>query len=250
MAIIAKSAARTAAVLDYFHQRRTPARGVDIARALGLAPSSANDLLKTLVEAGLLDFHPQDKTYLPSMRLAFQTHWLFDRHRLVSRVEALMEEVRLATGESVVLSTLRDARLQFLHVVGGAAAPPPQVAGGLYAPVFGTAAGGAMLMMTPDRSISALVRRVTRLRPGRALSAKVKSALEQASGLRRLGYAHVAQTEFLPDAWAVAVPLNAPAAVPLALGVGGPGRMAPGEANDLVKLMESRIQSKLTGLDG
>jgi len=246
MAIIAKSAARTAAVLDYFQHHRRPARSVDIARALGLAPSSTSDLLETLVEVGFLDFFPADKTYMPSLRLAFQTHWMSDGQRLASRLETVMDELRQATGASVVLSALRDARLQFLNVLGGEHDPPPEVAGGQYAPVFGTAAGGAMLMVIPDSKITSLVRRVTRLRPGRALASKIRGTLDEASALRRRGFAHVRRSTFLPEVWAVAVPLNVRSTSPLALGVGGPGVLEEAEVADLVKLIACKVDIHLS----
>src|SRR5579862_9935041 len=65
----AKSAARALDVLYHFGAQRKPLRATDIAHAFNLSPSSADQLLKTLVELAYLTFNTRTKLYFPSMRL-------------------------------------------------------------------------------------------------------------------------------------------------------------------------------------
>ena len=61
---LSRSATRALDVLELFGQVRRPLRAVEVSRALDMHPSSTNQLLKTMVEAGHLIFDARAKAYL------------------------------------------------------------------------------------------------------------------------------------------------------------------------------------------
>src|SRR3546814_479892 len=114
-----KSGARVIDVLEYLHRLDRPARAVEMCNALGLAPSSANDLLKTLVHVGYLEFDEADKSYFPGLRAAMFGNWLTARYPKLGLLNELMERVAVETGESVVLFTHRQHQVQVLALKPG-----------------------------------------------------------------------------------------------------------------------------------
>ena len=73
---LSRSATRALDVLELFGEMRRPLRAIEMSKALGLHPSSINQLLKTMVESAHLTFDAHLKTYLPSPRLAQFSAWM------------------------------------------------------------------------------------------------------------------------------------------------------------------------------
>ena len=73
---LSRSATRALDVLELFGQERRSLRAIEIAKALGLHPSTANQLLKTMVDSAHLTFDAVAKSYLPSPRLGRFGGWM------------------------------------------------------------------------------------------------------------------------------------------------------------------------------
>ncbi len=240
-----KSAHRTVQVLEVLRRAGRPMRGVEVAKALGLAMSSANDLLKALVYAGCLTFDPRVKTYLPSLTFASYAHWLASLYPQLSTVFDLMQSLRDESGHSVVLSVYNSTGLRIASVLPGSAAPPPIITPGFVLPLLGTAAGGAVFMTTSASAISTLVSGSLRLRSGRAYDREVKARQADAERFRRKGYANAAHSDLTPGFWPLALPLpcTANSTERLILGLGGPETFVRPQEAQLAALMRERIHS-------
>src|SRR5215207_9910991 len=104
----AKSAARALDVLELFAREKRNLRASEIAYALDLPRSSADQLLKTLLRAGYLSLCPYAKTYFPSPRLVgFGTFitGVYDRSEMLGE---MLSEVHEATGHIVTLVVQTD----------------------------------------------------------------------------------------------------------------------------------------------
>jgi len=222
-----KSGARAVQVLEYFHRRGLPARAIDIGRDLDLSPSSTNDLLKTLVEVGYLEFSEETKAYFIGARAALFGHWAASVQPSLGRLRDLAIQLHERTGECVVLSTQRGHVVQFLSILPGPEAAPSYVAEGLNAPVIGTAAGGAILMKMNRDEILQIVKRTYHLKkPDRV----VDSLSDQLKQFKERGYASPVEENYVPGNWVVAFPLPfRESANRVALSIGG---------------LESRIQQR------
>jgi DNA-binding IclR family transcriptional regulator len=214
-----KSGARTVQVLEYFHRRGLPARAIEIGRDLELSPSSTNDLLKTLVEIGYLEFDDLTKAYFIGARAALFGHWAATVQPQLGRLRDLASELRERTGVCIVLSSQRGHVVQFVSILHGPDETPRYVAEGLNAPVIGTAAGGAILMEMDRDEISHIVKRTYHVKKTDKL---VESLSDRLNEFRERGYASPVREDFVPGNWVVAVPLPLRGtAGRLALGMGG-----------------------------
>jgi DNA-binding IclR family transcriptional regulator len=153
---LSKSALRALDVLEYFARRQSPARAIEVAESLRLHTSSADQLLKTLVTRAYLIFDPETKRYHPSPRLLGFATFLDNIYFGSDRLRSLMDGLVRRTGYVTVLSTPagRHMRLiQFLAPSGKFYARLP----GRPFPIFGSAAGSAILATWPRTTVRDLI---------------------------------------------------------------------------------------------
>lgn len=209
-----KSCARVIDVLEFFHARGAPAREVDIRAALNLAKSSANDLLKTLLQRGYLTLDPVTRTYFPSFRLAKFGSWLSSFYFGGDKLSRMMIELSEETGEVVVLSAPRDYTMQILSIEQKE--HRYDYMEGTFIDIVNTATGRACLMTKTDSEIISMARRAARFRP----QDKSPAALDQVFKMIKLFQQQ--RYSVSPAYDTIGVPLppgHAP--VPLFVGVGG-----------------------------
>ena len=156
---LSRSAVRALDVLEYFGEVRRPLRAIDLVRALGLHPSSTNQLLKSLVASGHLLFDARSKTYAPGHRLVGFSTWVVDSYGSENRFHGLLGELQGRTGGVATLTTPNDLFMQIVDLAG----PLPATSSaerGYQISVFGSAAiGDAYLSVLPDREVRRLMRR-------------------------------------------------------------------------------------------
>jgi DNA-binding IclR family transcriptional regulator len=209
---LSRSATRALDVLELFAMARRPLRAVDIARALDIHASTANQLLKTMVDSAHLVFEARGKTYLPSPRLAGFGAWIVETCGADGRVGDLIGAVHAATGMTVTVTTPNDL---FMQVIDLAVGDDRHGERGLRVPVFGSAIGSAYLSMLDDAEITRLAGRA------RIPAADVPAILTGAARIRHDGYADGAVAH--SPCWSIAVPMPMRGlCVPTVLGLAGP----------------------------
>lgn len=102
---LSRSATRALDVLEYFGVARQPLRAIEIARMLGMQPSTTDQLLKTMVDSAHLVFDARSKTYLPSPRLIGFSGWIIETYGAGEVLRELVRDVQQRTG--LLVSTLR-----------------------------------------------------------------------------------------------------------------------------------------------
>jgi DNA-binding IclR family transcriptional regulator len=190
-----RSATRALDVLELFGEARRPLRSVEIAQALSLTPSSANQLLKTMVDSAHLLFDARAKTYFPSPRLAGIGGWLAETYGAGGRLGDLVREVSARTGLVATVTTPNDLSMQIIDV-----ASPDGLTGerGLRISLFGSAIGSAFLSTLPEPEMLRLAERAR-------IPAGELPAMRTALGsIRESGFAAGATSG---DIWSVAVAL-------------------------------------------
>ena len=211
---VSRSATRALDVLEYFGQMRRPLRAVEIAKALDLHPSTANQLLKTMLESAHLSFDAATKAYLPSPRLASFSAWMISTYGGDERLRGLVREVQAATGELVTLTTPNDLFMQIVDFAG-LTQDDEVTARGFRISIFGSAIGAAFLATLKDSEVARLADRA------RIPAAELPRIMSDLQEVRRIGSA---DGEALGGGvWSVAVALPRdifPA--PLVLGLSGP----------------------------
>lgn len=153
---LSKSALRALDILDLFAERGRPVRAIEVAHALQLSPSTADQLLKTLVSRAYLIFDLATKHYHPSPRLLRFSTFLdaayYGRHRLHALMRTLVDKTQLA----VSLSTPFGRLMQLVDVLTPENIVYDRSPGVLFS-LFNSAAGTALLADWPIRTVRSLI---------------------------------------------------------------------------------------------
>jgi DNA-binding IclR family transcriptional regulator len=231
---LSRSATRALDVLELFGEARRPLRAIEMAKALGLHPSSMNQLLKTMVESAHLTFEAQFKTYLPSPRLAQFSAWMLASYGADERFRTLLRELNAASTEIVTLTTPNDLFMQVLDVVG-AGATAETTGRGLRVSIFGSTTGAAYLSTLPVSEIKRLAMRA------RISDGEVPAILSHAARVRAAALADGPSVG--GQSWSIATPLpvgGSPA--PLILGLAGPSDRIKRNLARLQQLMRDTVE--------
>jgi DNA-binding IclR family transcriptional regulator len=197
--------------MEYLGHARKPLRAIEISKALGMSPSTTDQLLKTMVDCAHLLFEAQTKTYRPSPRLVGLGCWVVDTYGADERLRRLLRDVHSVTGFIVTLTTPNDLDMQILDLV---TPPGPGTERGLRISVFGSVIGSAYLATLGEDEIARLADRA------RIPKAELDHLFQEVRNVRRDGYAD-GPTGSSPI-WSIAVPLppnRVP--VPMVLGLAG-----------------------------
>jgi DNA-binding IclR family transcriptional regulator len=183
-----KSARRVFEVLEYFDQTRAPVSLSEICQEFGYPPSSGSGLLKSLVQLGYLEYDKRSRTYLPTMRIALLGSWVATDLFGGLNILRLMEELRDATRETVVLAARSDLQAQYVHVVHSNEALHFAVAPGTLRPLTRSGFGRLLLSAEPDAVVEAAVRRIDAHRGPREAKVDLRELISELKTIRRQGY--------------------------------------------------------------
>ena len=116
---VVKSVGRVFEIMEMFDDVQTPLSATQIARALNLPQSSVVAVLKSMTTLGYLAFDKLDRRYLPTVRLALLGQWLVESIGPDGRLMHLINDISIATQETVSLSVQSDLYSQFIRVEPG-----------------------------------------------------------------------------------------------------------------------------------
>lgn len=225
---LSRSASRALDVLECFGREQRALRAVEIARAMGMNPSTTNQLLKSMVDSGHLTFEAHGKTYLPSPRLSGFSQWMGALHGHGARLHDLIARLQAETGMVVTLATANDTTMQVLDLAQPLGL---QTERGLRISLFGSVLGSAWLTMAPEGEIRRLAYRA------RIAPAHLPRILAEIEQVRTTGHAEGANGTAI---WSIAVPLGSgDGPVPLVLGLAGPQDQVSAQREALLTAMSA-----------
>jgi DNA-binding IclR family transcriptional regulator len=230
---LSRSATRALDVLEHFGQIRRPLRAIEISKALGLHPSTTNQLLKTMVESAHLVFDAETKAYVPSHRLACFCAWIISAYGGGERLLGLVREVQSSVGEVVTLTTPNDLFMQIVDLAGGGPFGA-STERGMQVSIFGTAIGAAYLSTLSNVEIARLAVRA-RMPPQ-----ELADVLAEAARNRAVGYADGPSGD--GSIWSIATPVPSVGfPTPLVLGLAGQAdRVRPA-----ISVLQEKMRSAL-----
>jgi len=239
----AKSAVRALDMLELLNTADRPLRAVQIARPLGLSPSSANQLLKTLVDAAYLIFDPESKQYHPSPRVGKLSASHAKNYRSFCAIDDLMESAHRVLGKCMVLSTSQGSCMQVLDVLQpsnhSSEKPliPIETWVGMRIPLFGSCHGAAWLSTQSDQTICATAQRCRRELKANSLD----QIFERIRRVQAQGYAFGGLTEFDRERMlAMALPQSRNGIV-LVLGTYGPASEMENKREEIAHILREHI---------
>ena len=236
---LSRSATRALDVLEAFGTARRPLRAIEIARLLGLPPSTANQLLKTMAESAHLLFDARSKTYQPSPRLAAIASWIAETHGFDGSLSDLVGDVRERTGFVATVTCPSDLFMQVIELSGAEGAGGER---GLKVSLFGSAIGSAFLSTVDNAEVRRLAHRA------RVPDAAVPAILDALSAIRQTG--HAAGPTAGSDIWSIAVPL--PKSVlngRAVLGIAGPGEVLSAQPERYCAILQEAVARWIASRD-
>jgi len=218
--------------MELFGTGKRPLRAVEICKALAMKPSTANQLLKTMVDSGHLLFDARAKTYVPSPRLAEFGGWVVDTYGSGGRLHQLTCDVLARTAMIVTVTTPNDL---FMQIIDSAIPQGDTAARGLKVSIFGSAIGSAYLSMIDDAEIMRLADRARFTADERA------RILEEVGRIRQDGFADGPSAD--EAIWSLALPLPLRGLrVPTVLGLAGPPEQMRANLSEYRRTMADAIE--------
>jgi IclR family KDG regulon transcriptional repressor len=236
---VVKSVGRVLGVLELFEKHRRPLNATQICDQLNLPKSSANALLKSLVQLGYLSLESPSKNYFPTLSLTNLGEWLPPVLFGSGDVMNALQELNNQTQETVTLSVPNGLSMQFIHVLAGTFPISLNVREGALVPMFGTGVGIAQLSTRSDEEIAKLAQQANR---GAKKRVDLDETMEYVKEARANGFAE-AYDRVLPESGAIAM------AVPagtfnrsLVIAVGGPWERIKNREPQLVRDMRRALR--------
>ncbi len=219
---VTRSIRRFLQILELFEAERRPLSSSEIAEALEAPKSSTGNLLRALVDLGVLIIDRRSLTYFPTVRFATLNGWIVNSWLPSPEFLANLDGLRDTVGETVCLSTPSDLMVEVLHVAQGVHPITLNMVAGqrLWMPY--SAIGNAYLTTLPSATLGALSQRLAQAarKAGRGFDADALQ--KQVRSARRAGFA-VAYDGITTESGGVAIPLPSHVGPrPLVLSVGGP----------------------------
>ena len=242
-----KSALRVLDVLRLFSEQKRALSQSDIYRELDIPQSSANFLLRTMIEAGYLTYHRETRVYFPTPEVLYLGKWLegfgYDFFFGESVITELLEEIGSQTGETVAITSQNDIFVHFHRVRPRNLPPELLVAEGSVFPLTYSSYGRLLLSRQSDSQID----RVCRLIKARETLAErrfdVEEMVEEIVALRAHEFCFL-RNPLLQDAASVATTLPiAIAGRDIAIGVGGPAERIEQSVDTIAGAMADIIAS-------
>jgi DNA-binding IclR family transcriptional regulator len=201
-----KSAARVLQVFELFDEIQRDARVAEIAERLAFPQSSTSILLRSLVDLGYMDYLPESRSFLPSPRVTLLGTWLDKGPVRNGSLIRMLEEISLATGNTVIIAARNGIYSQYVHVLQARTAIRFHVSTGARRLVVWSATGFALLIGATEAEVRALCARTNAESiPGQP-RVDVSRVLENLAQTRTAGY-FFSRELVTPGSGSIAVPL-------------------------------------------
>ncbi len=154
-----RSVARTVAVMSAFQSARHPLSLSQVATAAGIDRSAAQRIVHSLLKLNMLARDPEDRGYLPGLRILDMTYDLLRLNPMLQRANPVMLELRRRVSERVDLSLFDDVRVIYALRMPSKHEVFSATIVGNAVPTYCTAGGVAILSRLPDNTIADIVNR-------------------------------------------------------------------------------------------
>lgn len=198
----------------------------ELAEQIGIPKSSCHAIVATLIARGYLYTLARPRALYPSKRLFDVAEALLSHDPLVARATPLLERLRNASKETVILGKRQGDAVIYLQVLEGLQAVRYTAKPGEYKRLHSSAIGKAVLGGLKDAELRSLLENLALPAITATTLTTPQTLLDDVVQGRRRGY-YLTRGENVPDVWAVSatVTLNGQ---PLAVALAGPQhRMEP-----------------------
>ncbi|GBD42153.1 Transcriptional regulator KdgR [bacterium HR39] len=201
-----QSLEKTSRVLDLFTPERPEWSITEVARAIGIAKSSAFGLLNSLAEVGILQRSGRGRFRI-GWRVASLARVLLDTEPVVRIASAHMDRLVRQYGETVHLATLQRGRVVYLDKREGTHAVRVAITNvGAELPPHGSGVGKVLLAHAPKHEVELVLERYGLPKLTERTITDRDTFLKELERVRALGYAYDLG-ETIDDLCCVAAPI-------------------------------------------
>lgn len=247
-----KSALRVLDVLKLFADSKRALTQSEIYLRLGIPQSSANFLLRTMIEAGYITYYRETRVYFPTPEVLHLGKWLegfgYDFLFGESVIADLMAELGERTDETVSITSQNDIFVHFHRINPRNRPPELDFAQGLVVPLTYSSYGQMLLSRQPDRQIDRVCRLIRAREEDPARRFDIDTMVARIRALRAREFAY-SLNPMLPSAGSVAtiLPITI-AGRDVAIGVGGPAARIEQRLDEIVDLMRISVTNHTSRL--
>lgn len=222
-------------ILEAFQATQRPLSLTELAEMVGIPKSTCHAIVQTLMARGYLYTLTRPRALYPTRRFFDVTRDIVDKDPFIERATPVLERLRDATRETVILGKRQGESVIYLQVVEGLHAIRYSAKPGEFKPLHSSSIGKALLGGLKETELRAWL-------DGRQLPAVTTATLTDHEALiqelresRRAGY-FVTRGENVSDVWAVAAyfTLNQET---LAIAVAGPRNRMEGCVTECAKVL-------------
>jgi DNA-binding IclR family transcriptional regulator len=188
---IIKSAHRVMQIFEFFASVRQPSSATEISQALNFPQSSASMLLRSLVTMGYLEYHNEDRTYEPTIRLSLLGGWVPQRIDIANHIIDTLNGLHEQFDETIVLAQRYRNFVRYIYSIQH----PEQgisyyVRPGTLRPAITSATGLALLTLATERDVISVINRTNAEEPDPEQWIKRGDLLARLAEAREAGYAY------------------------------------------------------------
>lgn len=201
-----KQAANVLELLEFFAERRQPAKLAEISDALQWPRSSTFNLVGTLVERGYLYEPRQRGGYYPSPLWQSVIQAVGEGDPLPDSLSSMVREVMLATGETTAVGSASSGFVTFVEVAESDQPIRYFAKIGDRVPIHASSVGRAILAQMTKRERETIYRKLAFERYGPSTLTSGESIEGALNAAEERGY-HQSESEFVADLAGVSLPL-------------------------------------------
>jgi len=219
-AVAVTAVERVLDILETFQTSQKPLSLTDLAEMAGIPKSSCHAIVGTLTARGYLYSLTRPRALYPTRRMYDIARDIHEKDPLVERMMALLERLRDASRETVILGKRQGDAVIYLQVVESQHPIRYSAKPGEFKPLHSSAIGKALIGSLKEPELRTVLE-------GRDLHAATQATLTDSDTLiadvlesRRRGY-FLTRGENVPDVWAVSAFLTVSSET-LAVAIAGP----------------------------
>ena len=202
-----RTADRTLDIFESFARRQRPITVSDLARELSLPTSTCFALVRTLVDRGFLYYLRPRGAFYPTRRLGRVAEAIGHHDPIAQNVRPLLEALRDATGETVILGKLQGLGVVYLEIIESRQAVRYTMTVGSIRELHASSIGKAIVAAMADEPRTSLL---AKLKYPKLTEHTIRSRAQYMKSLdegRKRGYwTNVGESS--PDVMGVALPVR------------------------------------------
>ena len=222
-------------IFEAFQTTQRPLSLTDLAEIVGVPKSTCHAIVSTLTARGYLYTLTRPRALYPTRRMFDVARDIAANDPLIERATPVLERLRDATRETVILGKRQGDSVIYLQVFEGPHAIRYSAKPGEFKPLHSSSIGKALLGSLKEAELREWLKERELPTITTATKTDPELLIDDVLKSRKLGY-FVTRGENVPDVWAVAAFLSAPHE-PIAVAVAGPQHRIEGNIPEIARLL-------------